>query len=321
MLPTSGIVGRAIDESSIAIVDFETTGLTPGIDRVVEVSVVRVEPGGKPHVVLDTLVNPMRPVAATEIHGITDADVEKAPRFQEIAGELVGALSDRVVAAYNVYFDIKFLAYELTQAGVDHVPPHLCLMYMRPLLGLGSRCRLDEACRSHDIEYQAAHVAAQDALACGGLLLCYLEICRERGISTFGDLATLKNYKFFQSFNGDPLPTPTVFNLRRCDRLCSRSQKVAETPPDPTHQALKSYWDALRTVVADLEITDDELEYVANERERLGLSEEQVRVLHARAFSNAIAQFTGDQWLDDGEARKLHRLHDCLARLGWAPGQ
>jgi DNA polymerase-3 subunit epsilon len=110
-----GITNRRITESPIAIFDFETTGLTPGVDRIVEASVVRVEPGKKPNLVLDTLVNPMRPVAATEIHGITDEDVKKAPTFSEIAEELVAALSDSAAAAYNVYFDIKFLSYELSQ--------------------------------------------------------------------------------------------------------------------------------------------------------------------------------------------------------------
>jgi len=34
--------------------------------------------------VLDTLLNPQRPVAATEIHGITDRDVADAPAFAAI---------------------------------------------------------------------------------------------------------------------------------------------------------------------------------------------------------------------------------------------
>lgn len=44
----SGILTRNISESPIAIIDFETTGLTPGVDRVVEISVVRVDPGDEP---------------------------------------------------------------------------------------------------------------------------------------------------------------------------------------------------------------------------------------------------------------------------------
>ena len=130
-----GIVERQIAEAPVAIIDFETTGLTPGADRIVEVAVARVDAQGEVRLVLDTLVNPMRRVSATEIHGLTDADVADAPRFADIAGELVGALSDCVVAAYNVYFDINFLNAELFSVGVNHEPPHFCLMYLRRMLG------------------------------------------------------------------------------------------------------------------------------------------------------------------------------------------
>src|SRR5205823_1336116 len=146
-----GIVERQLCGGPVAIIDFETTGLTPGADRVIEVAVARVDAHGDVRLVFDTLINPMRRVSATEIHGITDADVADAPRFADIAGELVGALSDCVVAAYNVYFDINFLNAELFGVGVDHEPPHFCLMYLRPMLGLGARCRLDVACQSHGI--------------------------------------------------------------------------------------------------------------------------------------------------------------------------
>lgn len=321
MSKSRGIFDRKIDEIPIAIVDFETTGLMAGVDRVIEVSVVRVSPGREPTLALDTLVNPRRPVAATEIHGITDSDVAQAPRFSDIAGELVAALEECVVGAYNVYFDIKFLSYELSQAGVDQIPPHFCLMYMRPLLGLGSRCRLDEACRANDIEYEATHVAAQDAQACTLLLERYIEILHERGISTFSDLAALKNYKFFKSFENSPLQDPGFYNLKGCDRLCSRSEEVGIMPVDESRHALSEYWDALRAAVADLEITDEEMVHVAEERIRLGLKKEKVRVLHARIFENAISQFVDDEWLDEEEVKKLHRLHNCLAKLGWAPGQ
>ena len=80
-------------------------------------------------------------MAATEIHGLTDADVREAPRFTDIAGELTRVLTDCVVGAYNVYFDMKFLGYELGQAGVVTPLPHLCLMYIRPMIGLGTGAR------------------------------------------------------------------------------------------------------------------------------------------------------------------------------------
>lgn len=316
-----GITRQLIHETPLAVIDFETTGLTPGIDRVIEVSVVRIDPGQKPKLLFDTLVNPMRSVAATEIHGITDEDVASAPRFEEIAGELVSAISDCVVAAYNVYFDIKFLRYELEHSGVFDTPPHFCLMYMRPMLGLGTRCKLEEACRLHHIDHESAHIAATDAQASAKLLQRYLEILKLKKILTFSDLADLKNYKFVNSFQFDPLRDPSAYSLTRCKRITSRAgHSITTTKVDPSRHALGEYWDELRTVVADLEITDEEVVHLIQERERLSIPKEQVRVLHARAFASAISQFVDDQWLDDREAEKLRRLHRCLTQLGWAPG-
>ncbi|NQT39065.1 MAG: 3'-5' exonuclease [Planctomycetes bacterium] len=317
----TGIASHPILKTPVAVLDFETTGLTAGADRVIEVSVVRVDPGQEPRLVLDTLVNPHRHVAATEIHGITDADVKNAPTFPEIAGDLLGVLEGCVVAAYNVYFDIKFLNFEMANAGIEHEPPHFCLMYMRPLLGLGSRCKLQEACRQHGIDFDDAHVAAEDAMASGRLLQCYLDELRRRKIRTYDDLTRLRSYKFLKSFANDPFPSASTFNLPGCDRLLSRIGHVQETVVDPRRKAVREYWDTLKTVVADLEITDEELRYVVAQRKRLGLAKEHVRVLHARAFASAIAQFCDDERLDDKEVMKLRRLHQCLSTLGWAPGQ
>ena len=58
MTVSCGIVDELVQRTPVAVVDFETTGLTAGPDRVIEVSIVRVEPGREPRVVLDTLVRP-----------------------------------------------------------------------------------------------------------------------------------------------------------------------------------------------------------------------------------------------------------------------
>ena len=170
----AGITDHVIAETPISIIDFETTGLTPGADRVVEVSVVRLEPGSPPRVAFDTLVNPSRRVAATEIHGITDDDVADAPSFEDVAGDLVRALADSVVAAYNVYFDIRFLEYEFGASGLACSPPHFCLMYLRPMLEIGHRCSLGRALAEHGIGHAGAHTAAGDCLASASLMERYL---------------------------------------------------------------------------------------------------------------------------------------------------
>ena len=142
----AGIREASIFDTPIAVVDFETTGLAPETDRVIEVSVVRLDPGESPRLVFDTLVNPSRPVAATHVHGITDEDLLDAPGFADIADGLCEALAECVFSAYNVYFDMSFLRSELQRVGIDEVPPHFCLMHMRPMLGLGKTCNLAKVC-------------------------------------------------------------------------------------------------------------------------------------------------------------------------------
>ena len=218
-----GILDRSIRDTPIAVIDFETTGLTPGPDRVIEVSVVRIDPAAdRPTVVLDTLVNPGRSVAATHIHGITDRDVVDAPGFAEIAGDLVRAISGCVVAAYNVYFDMKFLTWELARSGVGGEPPHFCLMYLRPMLDMGPRRPLDEACREYDIACGRAHAAADDAMAAAELMKFYRRRLDSQGIDTFGQLAKLRKYKFVDSFRQAPLSSELAGALGQCNRLKSR---------------------------------------------------------------------------------------------------
>ena len=315
----SGVTDRLISETPVAIIDFETTGLTAGFDRVVEVSVVRIDPGQSPRLVFDTLVNPRRPVAATEVHGITDADVEKAPTFSDIAGEVVEATAGCVLAAYNVYFDMQFLEFELGNSGVRHMPPHVCLMYLRPMLGLGSRCKLEEACRAHGVARIPSHVAAADALAAGELFGKYVTAIEARGVNTYGELAKLKKYKFVESFKKSPLPNASAFGLAGYKAVVSRANVMCSNSPPRSPAA--AYWDLLKSVLVDLEITETELSAIKAEQMTGGVTQEEIRMLHARAFASVISTFAADKRIDSGEQAKLRRLYECLAKLGWAPGQ
>jgi len=112
-----------------AVIDMETTGLDPNVDRVVEIAVVRTDSHG---VVVDewtTLVNPGRPVGARSVHGITAADVRDAPRFAQVVGALNARLSGRAVVAHNAPFDLGFLRAEYARAGWElSAVPFLCTL-------------------------------------------------------------------------------------------------------------------------------------------------------------------------------------------------
>ncbi len=188
------------------------------------------------------------------------------------------------------------------------------------MLGLGNRCSLGDACRAHGINYATAHVAAADALAAARLWKVYTQAMAGRRICTFGDLARLKTYKFVQSFEYDPLPRTTAANLRSNGAFKSRGNTTIIST-ESHWDALHEYWEALKTVLFDLEVTDEEIEYLATKKRELGLTVESLRSLHARAFANMISQSIDDKMLDDQECAALCRLHQCLRRLGWAPGE
>ena len=272
---------------------------------------------------LDTMVNPGRPIAATEVHLIKDDDVRDAPTFEAIAGDVARAVADCVVAAYNVYFDMPFLRYELSRSGVSARLPHACVMWLRPLLGLGARCCLNDACRLHGIAAGEAHAAADDAIAAARLLTYCLGVAREAGFATFDDLAGRAAYAFLDSFDDAPLDQEIAERLPPGTRRRSRNEgrEHVSSPGPPARSGRALYWDALLSVLADLHVTDDEIALLAATQHDAGVSAEDVRALHARAYAHAITQVIEDRRLDERECALLQPLHRALHRLGWAPGE
>jgi DNA polymerase-3 subunit epsilon len=329
-IKNKGVLNRSIPETPIAVFDLETTGLNAGADRVVEISVARIDPGKEPRLLMDTLVNPNRKMAATEIHGITDAEVKDAPKFEDVAGELLSSIYDCVLASYNIYFDIGFLQYELARVGFHELPPHLCLMYMRPLLGLGSRCCLEKACEELGFKHPNAHQSSADVLSATKLWPIYLQTIQQRGLQLFGDLTKLKSYKFLESLALDPVMPPAAEKLPHAARLKSRcerftpiaqSETAGEKAAAPQFDARHSYWEALKVVLSDLAVSHEEMEYLEKWRKELNLSKEEIRALHAKIFADLITKSIEDKILDDDECRTLHSLYKCLEKLGWAPGE
>ena len=91
----------------IAVVDVETTGLSPWRhDRVVEIAIVVISPDGMIQTEYETLINPSRDIGPSSIHHISAADVLRAPTFADVAGDILEILAAAsVVAGHNVSFD------------------------------------------------------------------------------------------------------------------------------------------------------------------------------------------------------------------------
>lgn len=160
-----------------AVIDVETTGLSPRHDRVVSIAVVLTNPWGEVEHEWSTLVNPLGPVGATHIHGITDADVASAPTFDRLAQDVLALVRDRAVVAHNARFDLAFLTNELARTGW-HWPsgaPSLCTLeesfYFQPHL---DRRRLADCCWAAGVHLTDAHSALGDARAAAQLFSAFV---------------------------------------------------------------------------------------------------------------------------------------------------
>lgn len=104
----------------LAFFDLETTGVNVSLDKIVEVSILKVSPGGKEES-LTLRVNPEMPIPAESsmFHGIYDEDVKDAPTFRERAAEVAEFIGDSDLAGYNSNkFDVPMLMEEFLRAGV-----------------------------------------------------------------------------------------------------------------------------------------------------------------------------------------------------------
>ncbi|MDP9800166.1 DNA polymerase-3 subunit epsilon [Arcanobacterium wilhelmae] len=162
--------------NSFAVVDCETTGLDRESDRIVEIGVVLLSPTFGEEIRFETLVNPQRPLAASEIHGLRAADVAHAPTFAAIAPRLIELLSRRVIVAHNFPFDQEFINRAFSRAGyAEHIPNECAVdtldqsrIYLpdgsHSLVGVAQRLGLPE--RAH-------HHALSDALTAADILRAF----------------------------------------------------------------------------------------------------------------------------------------------------
>jgi DNA polymerase-3 subunit epsilon len=108
-------------ERPLAFFDLETTGVTVGADRIVEISILKVFPDGKKDVKTHRVNPEMQiPEHVSEIHGIYNQDVANEPTFEQLAPNLYLFLNDCDLAGFNSNkFDIPVLVEEFYRVGYD----------------------------------------------------------------------------------------------------------------------------------------------------------------------------------------------------------
>jgi DNA polymerase-3 subunit epsilon len=159
--------GHADVTSTIAIIDFETTGLDPHRgDRPTEVAVVFV----RNKQIVDQyqrLINPGRsiPSFVTSLTGITNAMVRNAPPVGIVMEELHQKIGDTPLIAHNASFDKKFLDTELERIGRERRQDFTCSMRVaRRVLRSASNFKLGTLVEHVGLTFSSnAHRALADA--------------------------------------------------------------------------------------------------------------------------------------------------------------
>jgi DNA polymerase III subunit epsilon len=142
------------------ILDTETTGLDPKRgDRVIELCALEMIDGRLTGEQFHKLINPERdiPIEATNVHGLTLADLAEAPLFGEIADAFLAFMGDSAMVAHNASFDHGFLNWELRNVGKDPIPQNKVIdtLAIAKVKFPGARLSLDALCNRFNIDLSA----------------------------------------------------------------------------------------------------------------------------------------------------------------------
>lgn len=172
------------------VIDLETTGLNPKLDKIIEIGGVKVREGNVVEE-FNTFVNPGRKLSERiiDLTGITDEEVEKAPYIEEILPEFLTFIGEDILLGHNLIFDYSFVKkavvnQKLTfeKMGIDTLR-----IARRFLTDLESR-NLGFLCNHYGISL-SAHRACNDARATHELYQKMAEQFYEKENTTFGPIA------------------------------------------------------------------------------------------------------------------------------------
>jgi DNA polymerase-3 subunit epsilon len=196
-------LNQPLAETTFAIFDMETTGLSPAYGhRVCEVACLRLQDG----VEIDrfeSLVDPGRPISAGayRVNHITAEMLEGAPTFDGVARPLLDLMEDAVLVAHNASFDLGFLAAELEIAQLPPPEGHVVdtLTLARRVYSF-ARNSLSAVATALAVETGPFHRAMGDVWTTRHVLERILwELDARWGVTTLSQLL---------DFQGGPIPYP-----------------------------------------------------------------------------------------------------------------
>lgn len=174
---------------SIVALDIETTGLDPDRDVIIEIGALRFN-GHRVEKEWSTLVNPGRriPPFITQLTGITDQMVAKAPPLQAVLSDLSGFVGDSPILGQNIRFDLSFLRRQNILGYNDSLDTYELAAVLLPGAG---RYSLGALAQALGVLLPATHRALDDARATHAVYLRLLEEAMELPLSLLAEILRL----------------------------------------------------------------------------------------------------------------------------------
>ena len=185
--------------------DLETTGINIASDRIVEISILKVDIDGKEESYTQR-VNPIIeiPKEVSEIHGITNEDVVNEPTFKEIANKVSELIKGCDLAGFNSNrFDIPLLAEEMLRAEVDFDMKNRLAIDVQTIFHKKEQRTLSAGYKFYcDKDLENAHSAEADTLATYEILKAQLDKYDdlENDAKTLSEFSTQRRRADFAGF-------------------------------------------------------------------------------------------------------------------------
>ncbi|HSF82343.1 MAG TPA: helicase C-terminal domain-containing protein [Anaerolineales bacterium] len=175
--------------TSIVALDLETTGLDPKKDAIIEIGAVRFN-GRRVEAEWSSLINPGRPIPPfiTQLTGITDQMVLRAPPIKAVLSDLEGFAGDVPILGHNVNFDLSFIRRQKILANNMPLDTYELASVLLPN---ADRYNLGALAQALNVPLQATHRALDDAHATRGVFLRLLDEAMQLPLHLLAEIVRL----------------------------------------------------------------------------------------------------------------------------------
>ena len=204
-------------DADYVVFDLETTGFSPETNRIIEIGAVKVQ-NGKIVDKFSTFVNPQVPIPfrIEQLTSINDSMVIDAPVIADILPEFMKFCEGCVMVAHNADFDMSFIKKNCQRLNIPCKPTIVDTVALaRVLLPNLNRFKLDTVAKALGVSLENHHRAVDDAGCTAEIFVKFIEMLRERGMSTLDEVNAMGTSSVQ---NVQKMPTYHAIILATCDQ-------------------------------------------------------------------------------------------------------